>query len=52
MINNTKKNYVKFFKELYNREPNKEELNAFIEYMQTRNGKKFLDCFSELLPKV
>ena len=52
MSKDTKKNYVKFFKELYNREPSKEELNAFIEYMQTRNGKKFLACFNELLPKV
>ena len=40
MSKNTKKNIIKFFKELYNREPNEEELKAFMEYMRVKRRVK------------
>ena len=39
MVKNTQKNYIKFFKELYNREPSEEELKAFIECMRAKEEK-------------
>jgi len=39
MEKNTKKLVIKFFKELYNRKPSEEELQAFIECMKTKKGK-------------
>lgn len=39
MVKNAKKLVIKFFKELYNREPTEEELKAFIECMREKEEK-------------
>jgi len=40
MVRNIKKSIIEFFKDLYNLGLNKEELEAFIEYLQTKKGKE------------
>ena len=53
MEKDTKKNIIKFFKELYNREPTKEELKAFIECMKTKkNERKVLACSNHCFLKI
>ncbi|MCW3998036.1 MAG: hypothetical protein NWF10_05645 [Candidatus Bathyarchaeota archaeon] len=36
----SKKDYIAYFKELYNRKPSEEELKAFIECMRLKKEKK------------
>jgi hypothetical protein len=40
LTKNNKKNYLKSFEELYNRNPSKEELKAFIECMRAKKKEK------------
>ena len=39
MVQNTKKVVIKFFNELYNREPTEEELKSFIECIRAKEEK-------------